>query len=66
MGYRIKEVREAKGMTQENLAVQSGVSRGTIVALESGEAKTTTTKTLVKISNALDTTVEDIFFTESV
>ena len=66
MGYRIKEVREAKGMTQESLATQSGVSRGTIVALESGEAKTTTTKTLVKIANALGTTVEDIFFAESV
>ena len=66
MGYRIKEVREAKGMTQEALAAQSGVSRGTIVALESGEAKTTTTKTLCKIAGALGTTIDDIFFTESV
>ncbi len=66
MGYRIKEVREARGMTQETLAAQSGVSRGTIVALESGEAKTTTTKTLVKIAGALGTTIDDIFFAESV
>ena len=66
MGYRIKEARDAKGMTQETLAAKSGVSRGTIVALESGEAKTTTTKTLVKIANALGTTVEEIFFAESV
>ena len=66
MGYRIKEVREAKGMTQESLAAQSGVSRGTIVALESGEEKITTTKTLVRIAAALGSTVEEIFFADSV
>lgn len=66
MGYRIKQVREAKGITQEKLAELSGVSRGTIVALESGEAKITTTKTLVKLANALNTTVEEIFFSGSV
>ncbi len=66
MGYRIKQVREAKGITQEKLAELSGVSRGTIVALESGEAKITTTKTLVKLADALNTTVEEIFFSGSV
>lgn len=66
MGYRIKEVREGKGITQEKLAELSGVSRGTIAALENGSEKITTTKTLVKIAEALGTTVEKIFFTESV
>lgn len=66
MGYKIKEVREAKNMTQERLSELSGVSRGTIVALENGSAKTTTTKTLVKIATALNTTVDAIFFAESV
>lgn len=30
MGYKIKELREAMKMTQEELAEKSGVSRGTI------------------------------------
>ena len=38
MGYKIKEIREAKKMTQEELAEKSGVSRGTISALENGYA----------------------------
>ena len=66
MGYKIKEARESKGMTQEKLAEISGVSRGTIIALERGEAKITTTKTLVKLAKALNTTVEEIFFAENV
>ena len=47
MGYKIKELREAMKMTQEELAEKSGVSRGTI-------------------SQALDTTVDRIFFTKGV
>lgn len=66
MGYRIKEKREALKMTQEELAFKSGVSRGTICALESGTEKNATTATLIKIAKALDTTVEQIFFAKSV
>lgn len=63
MGYRIKEVRESKNMTQEELADKSGVSRGTISALENGSMRNTTSKTLLKLAQALDTRVECIFFT---
>lgn len=66
MGYKIKELREAMKMTQEELAEKSGVSRGTISALENGIDRTTTSKTLVKLAQALDTTVDRIFFTEVV
>lgn len=66
MGYKIKEKREALKMTQEELAAKSGVSRGTICALESGEEKNTSTTTLCKLAKALDTTVEQIFFAKSV
>ena len=66
MGYRIKEVREAKKMTQEELSKKSGVSRGTIPELENGTVRTTTTKTLARIALALDTKVENIFFADSV
>lgn len=66
MGYKIKELREAMKMTQEELAEKSGVSRGTISALENGIDRTTTSKTLVKLAQALDTTVDRIFFTKVV
>lgn len=62
MGYRIKEVREAKGITQEQLSVKSGISRATISALENGTARTTTTKTLVSIAVALGVSLDKIFF----
>lgn len=66
MGFKIKERREELGMTQEELAKESKVSRGTIVALESGRDRTTTTKTLFRIAIALNTTVDSIFFEDSV
>ena len=66
MGYKIKELREAMKMTQEELAEKSGVSRGTISALENGIDRTTTSKTLVKLAQALDPTVDRIFFTKGV
>ena len=66
MGSKIQELREAMKMTQEELAEKSGVSRGTISALENGIDRTTTSKTLVKLAQALDTTVDRIFFTKGV
>lgn len=58
---RIKELRTSKGMTQEDLARKSGVSRGTIVALERGHAQNASLSTLSKIADALGTTVDGIF-----
>lgn len=66
MGYRIKEMREAKKMTQEELAEKSGVSRGTISALENGTMRSTMSKTLIALARALETTVDQIFFADSV
>ena len=66
VGYKIKELSEALKMTQEELAEKSGVSRGTISALENGVDRTTTSKTLVKLAQALNTSVDHIFFTEGV
>lgn len=66
MGYRIKEKREELNLTQEELSVKSGVCRTTISALENGTMRTTTTKTLVKLAKALETTVDQIFFEKTV
>lgn len=61
MGYKIKDIRESLGMTQEELAEKSGVCRTTISALENGTERATTTKTLLKIASALGTTVDQFF-----
>ena len=66
MGYKIKDYRESLGRTQDELAKKSGVSRGTLCALENGSEKVTTTKTLMKIASALDLTIDSLFYTESV
>jgi len=66
MGYKIKEAREELKMTQEELALKSGVSRTTISGLENGSTRATSTQTLLKIARALGKTVDQIFFTETV
>ena len=59
--FRVKEEREKKGMTQEELAKKADVSRTIISGLESGTINVTTTKTLKKIAEALGKNVSDIF-----
>ena len=66
MGYKIKEYRQKIGMSQAQLARDSGVSRVTIWYLENNKAQTTTTQTLLKIAKAMNTTIDQIFFDESV
>lgn len=66
MGYRLKQIREQKGITQESLAAKSGVSRATIAALETGNERNTTSKTLTKLAMALDVSVNELFFEKAV
>lgn len=66
MGYKIKEVRESKRMSQEELAARADVSRTVISNLETNPNAETTTKTLKKIAEALGTTVAAIFFENDV
>ena len=66
MLYKVRELRENKGLTQAQLSEKSGVSRTTIASLESKTGCTTTTRTLVKIADALGTTVDEIFFANPV
>lgn len=62
MKYRIKEHREAKNMSQEELADISGVSRATISKLENDKMAITKTSTLANLAMALDCKVDDLFF----
>ena len=62
MVNKLKDRREAKNLSQSKLSEISGVSRPTIIKLEKGEEADLRTSTLVKLADALETTVSDIFF----
>ena len=66
MFRKIREIRKQKEMTQDELAKASGVSRVTIIGLESGKFTNTTTDTLLRLAKALGVTVDALFFDESV
>lgn len=62
MGYLVREMREKKGITQEELAKRSGVSRQTISAIETDARYSAGIGTLSAIARALETKVDDLFF----
>ena len=68
MGYRVKEIREQMGMTQEELERRSKVSRQTISAIENDKVKAGDVKvgTLRAIASALETTIDALFFEKAV
>ena len=61
MGYKLKEIREQKGLTQEELEKVSGVSRQTISAIENNNDYQAKTGTLLSLARALDTTIDKLF-----
>lgn len=64
MNIKLKEARKANRYSQQGLANASGVSRTTINGIETGRIKVIKSETLVKLANALGTTVQQIFFAE--
>lgn len=64
MKNKVKEYREKAGMTQEELAKESEVSRNTISAIETGANTNVTYEIMEKIARALDKKVATIFFSE--
>ncbi|MEG0359711.1 MAG: helix-turn-helix transcriptional regulator [Anaerorhabdus sp.] len=50
MIYKIKEIRELKGISQEDFSKKSTVSRTIISGLENGAVKNTTASTIAKIA----------------
>jgi putative transcriptional regulator len=57
----LREIREQKGMTQEALAGQVGVTRQTIIALEKGKFGPSVALAL-QLARVLGTTVDDLFW----
>lgn len=66
MGYKLKEIREEKGITQEELEKASGVSRQTISAIENNDNYQAKTGTLIALAKAMGTTVDKLFFENAV
>ena len=60
MGYKVKKLREQENLTQAELARAAGVSRATIIALESGQEIVVKSSTLQAVANALKCKVSDL------
>ena len=61
LGNRIREARDARGLTQAELAERIGVSRKTVNTVENGVFVPSTIVAL-KLAGALGCRVEDLFF----
>lgn len=64
LANRIKALREERGLTQIRLAELTGVSRKTVNTVENGVFTPSVTVAL-KLSSALETPVESIFWLET-
>lgn len=62
MKTKIREYREKKGISQEELSRISGVSRTIISGLETGLIEETSSVTMKKIADALGKKIQTIFF----
>ena len=58
---RLREVRKAKGYSQQSLADEVGVSRNTISSIETGQFNPTAKLALI-LCIALDEKFEDLFY----
>ena len=58
---RRKEYRELKGISQEELSKQTGLSRTTISKIENDEEVNVTIKTIAKIAEVLGAAPSEIF-----
>ncbi|MCQ2087087.1 MAG: Dam family site-specific DNA-(adenine-N6)-methyltransferase [Bacilli bacterium] len=63
-GTRIKELRQAKLMSQDELAERSGIDRTQISKIEKGKVNATL-ETIEKLSNALDVTIKELMDIDS-
>lgn len=61
MEYKIKELREKKRISQAELSQLSGVSRATIIRIESADNVVINTQTLERLAKALNVSVKTLF-----
>lgn len=61
MENRMKEIRNKKNLTQEQLAIKSGVKKAIINNLEKNSNALTGTKNATKLADALGVKVSELF-----
>jgi len=58
---RLKELRESSGMSQEELARKSGISRTTLSKIENNEEVNVNTRTIAKLADVFNVKPSEIF-----
>lgn len=58
---RLKEFREARGLSQEKLAEMSGISRATLSKIENNEEAYVNTRTIAKLADVFEVKPSEIF-----
>lgn len=58
---RLKELREARGISQEDLSEMSGISRTTLSKIENNEEANVNTRTIAKLADVFDVKPSEIF-----
>lgn len=59
LGIHVRQIRERKGLSQQNLADDCGITQNQVGRIERAEINTSL-KTLIKIANALDVEPKDL------
>lgn len=58
---RLKELRSERGISQEELAEKSGISRTTLSKIENNEEISVNTRTIAKLAEVFNVKPSDIF-----
>ena len=56
----IKKIRKNKGWSQERLAREADISYQTLIKIEQNRVKNPKLKTLIKLANALEVTLDEL------
>ena len=60
LSNKVKELRKLKGWSQQKLAERAGLSFNAITKIEQGLAKSPTLNTLIKLSDALEISLDEL------
>ena len=60
LGKNIKKLREKRGLSQDKLTKRADITLTTLVKLETGINDNPTLKTLVKLANALEISIDEL------
>ena len=60
LGWRVRQLRESKGWTQETLAGRAGLDRSYVAGIEAG-LRNPSTKALAKLARPLGVSLSELF-----